>query len=73
MNFSLVLCLLHVCICVRMYVCSVFLDLAKAFNTVNHDILPGKLQHYGIRGIANIFESYLKSRYQKVKIRKYSV
>ena len=49
--------------------CSVFLDFANAFDTVNHDILLGKLTHYGIRGIANMwFESYLKNRYQKVKI-----
>ena len=49
--------------------CSVFLDFAKAFDTVNQDILLGKLNHYGIRGIANMwFESYLKNRYQKVKI-----
>ena len=49
--------------------CSVFLDFAKAFDTVNHDILLGKLNHYGIRGITNKwFESYLKNRYQKVKI-----
>ena len=50
--------------------CNVFLDFAKAFDTVDHDILLGKLQHYGIRGRSNQwFESYLKNRYQSVKIR----
>ena len=48
---------------------AIFWDTAKAFHTVNHDILLRKLEHYGIRGESlKWFKSYLENRKQCVNI-----
>ena len=51
------------------YSCAIFLDLAKAFDTVNHTLLIQKLNNLGVRGpILKWFKSYLTNRFQTVII-----
>jgi len=49
----------------REHIVGIYLDLQKAFDTVNHDILLYKLSNYGIRGVVQQwFKSYLTGRKQ---------
>jgi hypothetical protein len=48
---------------------TIFCDLQKAFDTVNHKLLLDKLQYYGITGkVKTLLESYLRGRYQREQI-----
>ena len=50
-------------------VAGVFLDVSKAFDSINHDILISKLENAGIRGVClDWFRSFITDRFQKVKI-----
>ena len=52
--------------------CGIFVDLQKAFDTVDHQILLAKLNHYGICGVSNDwFKSYLSNHNQYVSINGY--
>ena len=53
----------------HLFSCGVFIDLKKAFDTVNHTILLKKLDHYGFGGLINQwFASYLANRFQTTQI-----
>ena len=48
---------------------NVYLDLSKAFDTLDHNILLHKLKYYGIEGTAlRLFESYVNERQQYVDL-----
>ena len=53
----------------REYVSGLFMDLSKAFDTINHEVLLAKLKAYGFPlNAVKLMHSYLKNRKQQVKI-----
>ena len=54
----------------KKYTLAVFLDLSKAFDTLEHEVIFNKMERYGIRGkCLNWYRSYLANRQLQVKCR----
>ena len=53
------------------YICAIFMDLSKAFDTLNHDLLIAKLRTYGFETVVlRYMKSYLTNRKHRVKVNK---
>ena len=55
-------------------ICGIFLDFAKAFDCVNHEVLLNKLEHHGVRGnVLSLLRSYLSNRFQYTEKRELQI
>ena len=53
----------------KKHVIGIFIDMSKAFDTINHEKLLIKLQNYGVRGRCHkLLQSYLSNRFQYTDI-----
>lgn len=60
------------CIDKNKFIIGIFIDLQKAFDTIDHSILLDKLEKYGIRGLPHRWiGSYLRDRQQFVQVEQY--
>ena len=51
------------------YVSAILMDLSKAFDRLNHNLLIAKLAAYGFeRDLLSFMKSYLKDRQQRVRV-----
>ena len=50
------------------YKLAIYLDMSKAFDSINHNTLLQKIEYYGLRGnVLSLFQSYLKKSQIRVR------
>ena len=58
----------------KQYMMSVFCDISRAFDVIDHKIMLAKLEYYGFRGIVKkLLSDYLSKRIQFVEFENYKL